>query len=87
MISEILKEYQNDILVAGHTARAGSEASCQQLSEERADSVAEYLIGLGVRDKYHILTIGHGSKIPVASNSTAKGMAKNRRVEITILDK
>lgn len=87
LIAEILKGYQNDILVAGHTARAGSEASCQALSEERADSVADYLIGLGVRDKYHILTIGHGSKMPIAPNSTAKGMAKNRRVEITILDK
>ena len=87
MISEILKSYPNDILVAGHTARAGSEASCQTLSEERADSVAQYLIELGVRDKYHILTTGHGSKVPIAPNSTPKGMAKNRRVEITILDK
>ena len=64
-----------------------SEASCQTLSEERADSVAQYLIELGVRDKYHILTTGHGSKVPIAPNSTPKGMAKNRRVEITILDK
>lgn len=87
MIAKILEAYPNDILVAGHTARAGSEQSCQELSEERADSVANYLVGLGVRDKYHIMTIGYGSKQPIAPNSNNAGMARNRRVEITILDK
>lgn len=86
-ISKILEKYPNDLLIAGHTALAGTPESCQTLSEERAESVAKYLIKNGVRDKYHIFTQGFGSRIPLASNDTEEGMAKNRRVEITILDK
>lgn len=87
LISEILTAYENDLLISGHTALAGSPESCQALSEERAASVADYLIKLGVRDKYHIFTQGFGARIPIASNRTEAGKAKNRRVEITILDK
>ncbi|MCR5171319.1 MAG: OmpA family protein [Treponema sp.] len=87
-IGAILNEYEgNDLLIAGHTARAGSEESCQLLSEERASAVADFLVQLGVRQKKHIFTQGFGSKVPVASNKTERGKAKNRRVEITILDK
>lgn len=87
-IAQILSEYEgNDLLIDGHTARAGSEQSCQILSEQRAETVANFLVNLGVREKKHVFTQGHGSKIPVASNKTERGKAKNRRVEITILDK
>lgn len=85
-IAEILGEYPNDLLISGHTARVGTEESCQKLSEERAESVANYLIQSGVRDKYHIFTQGFGARVPVAPNATEEGKAKNRRVEITILD-
>lgn len=76
---------ENDLLISGHTARAGSEETCQRLSEERAQAVATYLEELGVRDAYHIFTRGFGSTVPVADNSTEAGKARNRRVEITIL--
>ena len=87
-IAQILNTYpDNDLLISGHTALAGTEASRQQLSEDRAQSVADYLIQLGVKDAYHIFTKGYGAKNPIAPNTTEEGMAKNRRVEITILDK
>ncbi len=86
-ISKILNEYPNDILVTGHTALAGSEKMRQILSEERASSVADFFVQNGVRDRYHIFTQGFGAKIPVAPNNTEEGKARNRRVEITILDK
>ena len=86
-IAKIIEHYENDLLISGHTALSGSPESCQILSEERADSVANYLIKTGVRDKYHIYTQGFGARIPLASNATPEGMARNRRVEITILDK
>lgn len=86
-ISQILSSYpDNDLLITGHTARVGSEESCQILSEERANAVANFLIQLGVKDKYHIFTQGFGSKIPIASNMNETDKSKNRRVEITILD-
>ena len=86
-IAKIIESYTNDLLISGHTALAGTAESCQILSEERADSVANYLIKKGVRDKYHIFTQGFGAKVPIASNATEEGKSKNRRVEITILDK
>ena len=87
-ISRILEAFpQNDILVCGHTARVGSEESCQRLSEERAQSVADQLVSLGVRDRYHVFTQGAGSKMPIAPNTTEAGRSKNRRVEIIIMDK
>ena len=85
-IGELLKQYSNDLLITGHCAERGTASARQKLSEERAQAVASYLIGLGVRDQYHVFTQGKGSREPVASNSTEEGRAKNRRVEITIMD-
>lgn len=86
-IADILKGYpDNDILVSGHTAHYPGGADPQQLSEERAASVADYLVQLGVKDKFHVFTQGFGDKQPIDTNDTAEGRAKNRRVEITIMD-
>ena len=87
-LSKILKSYQNDILVTGHTARVDdNEEECQTLSEERANSVANFLMKIRVRSREHIYTEGFGSKRPIGDNATEEGRKKNRRVEITILDK
>ncbi len=86
-IAGILRDYpDNDILVSGHTAHYPGGADPQVLSEERAAAVADFLVELGVKDKFHIFTQGFGDKQPIDSNSTAEGRAKNRRVEITIMD-
>lgn len=87
MLSEILTQFSNDLLITGHCADRGTFAARQQLSEERAVSVANYLMELGVRDEYHIFTQGKGSTEPIATNNTEEGRSKNRRVEITIMDK
>ena len=87
-IVQILEAYpEKDILVSGHTALAGSLESCQKLSELRAQAVAGQLISMGARDSKHIFTKGYGASKPIGSNSTAEGKAKNRRVEITLMDK
>lgn len=86
-IAQILSTYkENDLLITGHTALAGSAQARQKLSEERASSVASYLIELGVKDAYHIFSRGFGANQPIADNTTEEGKARNRRVEITILD-
>ena len=85
-ISGILKKFpNNDLLISGHTALAGTAGARLNLSQERARAVAQYLIQLDVKDEYHIFTQGFGAERPVASNDTIEGMARNRRVEITIL--
>ncbi|PKL10158.1 MAG: OmpA family protein [Spirochaetae bacterium HGW-Spirochaetae-7] len=86
-IAAILAGVQGrDIQVSGHTALAGTAAARQQLSVDRARAVAEELIRLGARPAEAITVIGFGAEKPVADNGTEAGMARNRRVEITILE-
>ena len=85
-IGEILKEFNNDLLITGHCADRGTVKMQQKLSEERADAVAGFLVQKGIRDQYHVFTQGKGATEPVASNDTEAGRIKNRRVEITIMD-
>jgi len=86
-IVDILKRYQDrDIMVGGHTARAGTEESSMKLSVERASVVADYLIEKKARARERVVVRGFGSGRPVADNGTEEGRKKNRRVEITILE-
>jgi len=86
-ISEILMRFRDrDILVEGHTARFGTEESCQILSEERAAAVASYFQEMDIREESEIVTRGYGSTQPLGSNLTEEGQKMNRRVEITILE-
>ncbi len=71
------------LLVEGHTDSTGSHETNQQLSYERANSVREYLVSQGVSDSNMQVT-GHGPDVPVASNDTSEGRARNRRVEIIV---
>lgn len=85
-LGEILKEFSNDLLITGHCAQRGTVKAQQELSEQRAEAVASYLVELEIRDQYHVFTQGKGATEPVASNATEAGRIKNRRVEITIMD-
>ncbi|MDR1785998.1 MAG: OmpA family protein [Spirochaetaceae bacterium] len=86
--AQVLKSFpNNDLLVTGHTARTGLPRNEQTLSEERARAVADYLIELGACDEYHVFTQGLGGTEPIAPNTTETGRARNRRVEITIMDR
>ncbi len=67
----------------GYTDNSGNLEKNIQLSQERADAVRSYLIEKGV-SAAKVTAEGHGPENPVASNSTAQGRAKNRRVEIKI---
>ncbi len=87
-IANILSLFpENDLLVSGHTAVANNGVDSQQLSVSRAQTVADYFVGLGIKDRHQIFTQGFGDKVPIAPNTTEEGRAKNRRVEITIMDK
>jgi outer membrane protein OmpA-like peptidoglycan-associated protein len=69
------------VRVVGHTDSTGSDAINDPLSLRRAESVRNYLEDRGVGAS-RIEVAGRGSREPVASNDTAEGRAKNRRVEI-----
>jgi outer membrane protein OmpA-like peptidoglycan-associated protein len=88
-IGEILSKYADrDLMVSGHTARAGSYTAeqHQSLSEDRARAVADFLLGLGAIREEQVTTRGFGYRQPLADNATEEGRRVNRRVEITILE-
>nr|WP_137892497.1 TolC family outer membrane protein [Ramlibacter sp. 2FC] len=73
------------VIAVGHTDSVGTDAYNQRLSLARAESVKAYLVGKGV-DAKRIRTEGRGESQPVASNATAEGRAKNRRVDIEVVE-
>ena len=85
-IATALKQAPNSMfLVEGHTASTGNLSGEKKLSVERAYAIAKELIKRGIGSE-KFLCKGSGSSKPIASNDTPEGMAKNRRVEITILE-
>lgn len=85
MVAYINKNYPNaQIQINGHTDSTGEADYNQWLSEKRAASVKAYAVSLGLNDA-NVKTKGYGKSKPVASNSTADGRQKNRRVEVIIL--
>jgi outer membrane protein OmpA-like peptidoglycan-associated protein len=86
-IAQILARYPGrDILVAGHAAQAGWAEGRKKLSEDRARAVAGRLIELGAREPDRVRAVGYADERPIADNATEAGRARNRRVEITILE-
>lgn len=85
-IATVLKSAPDrKFLIEGHTALTGNPRGELQLSKQRAQGIATLLSQYGISaDKF--ITRGFGGTKPVADNSTKEGKAKNRRVEITILD-
>ncbi|KKC25649.1 OmpA family protein [Sphingomonas sp. SRS2] len=84
-VAATLAEYnQTYVDVYGHTDSTGSDAVNEPLSRNRAEAVSNYLSSHGVAAA-RIGTQGFGSRQPVASNATADGRQKNRRVEIKIV--
>ncbi|AIL32921.1 outer membrane protein OmpA [Basilea psittacipulmonis] len=71
-------------IATGYTDSVGSEAYNLALSERRAKAVKAFLVAQGVPAD-QIVTIGKGEADPAASNATAEGRAKNRRVVLDIV--
>jgi len=69
--------------VEGHTDSVGAEAYNQHLSEQRGDSVRDYLVQQGMAGT-SVTAKGFGETQPVSTNDTAQGWQQNRRVELVI---
>jgi outer membrane protein OmpA-like peptidoglycan-associated protein len=72
-----------NLQIEGHTDSVGSDDYNQHLSEQRADSVRDYLVAQGLSGET-ISAVGLGKVDPVATNSTAVGRQQNRRVELVV---
>ena len=81
-IADILDDYPNvRFRIEGHTDSTGSAERNQSLSQERAQSVMNYLIEKGIPSN-RMTAIGYGEDRPIADNNTREGRRTNRRVEI-----
>ena len=80
----VLNKYPSTLItVKGHTDSTGSNEHNQKLSENRALSVASYLVNKGIKQQ-RVAAVGRGETEPVADNNTEQGRALNRRVELTL---
>jgi outer membrane protein OmpA-like peptidoglycan-associated protein len=69
--------------IAGYTDNVGSAKGNERLSQRRADAVAAWLVKKGI-GATRLTTVGKGQRDPIASNGTAEGRAKNRRIEFHV---
>ena len=76
---------QVTMTVAGHTDDVGSDEINQALSEQRAQSVVDYLVSRGV-DAERLVPIGVGETEPIGDNTTEAGRQLNRRIEVDLVD-
>lgn len=87
LLAHQLKQQPNVVIqIQGHTDNVGKEEDNLQLSTQRANAVADYLLTKGVLQS-QITFKGYGSLNPIASNSTEEGKMLNRRIEIVIIEK
>jgi OOP family OmpA-OmpF porin len=72
-----------NIEISGHTDTDGDEAANQELSEKRAQAVADYLVKAGLPAN-RFSAVGYGSTQPITGNDTDQGKAQNRRIDFVV---
>lgn len=85
VVDLLQSEPAKNIRIEGHTDSVGSANANLQLSQQRADSVRQALVDLGVSGE-RMKSIGMGEDYPIASNDDEEGRARNRRVDVILLD-
>ena len=75
---------RSELIIEGHTDSHGGDDLNQKLSQERAESVQQYMINAMRIPTYRLIATGYGETRPVASNETESGRARNRRIDIVI---
>jgi OOP family OmpA-OmpF porin len=75
---------RSELTIEGHTDSHGGDDLNQKLSQERAESVQQYMINAMRIPTYRLIATGYGETRPVSSNETEAGRARNRRIDIVI---
>lgn len=83
-VAKIIKKQRLKVEISGHTDDVGNDESNLILSQNRANAVRDYFVSVGI-DPGMLTTIGYGESRPIATNQTAEGRQKNRRVELKFL--
>ncbi len=83
-VAKVVNHYKKTYIdVKGYTDSVGSRQYKQKLSEQRASSVAQYVVSKNIWPA-RILMASYGEDYPIASNATAAGRAQNRRVTLEL---
>lgn len=83
--ADVMREHPDlKVVIEGHTDGIGNKALNQRLSQKRAESVKDYMVKKFGIDESRLSATGYGMTKPIASNKTAKGKQKNRRVEAVV---
>lgn len=85
LLSILMENPEMKIELAGHTDGLGSQKSKRNLSLRRVEKIKDYLVSFGIDGK-RIETVGYGGSQPIAPNNNEENRAKNRRVEIRVID-
>ena len=86
VVAQVLTDHANMSLeIAAHTDSRGDDAHNLELSQQQAESVRKYLIARGV-DPSRLTARGYGETRPIEANSTSRGRAINRRIELVRTD-
>ena len=83
-VAAALKSSTANIEIGGHTDWKGRAPLNQALSQQRADAVRQALVAAGI-DAARITSKGYGEDVPIASNASESGRAKNRRIELRVV--
>ena len=75
----------SEVIVEGHTDSHGADDSNLSLSEQRAESVRQYLMAQMGLSYDQVSAVGYGETQPVANNETPQGRARNRRIDVRIV--
>ncbi len=75
---------RSELVIEGHTDSYGGDESNQSLSQQRAESVQQYMINAMRIPSYRLIATGFGETNPVANNETESGRARNRRIDVVI---
>ena len=75
---------RSELIIEGHTDSYGGDESNQVLSQNRAESVQQYMVNAMRIPSYRLIATGYGETNPVANNETESGRSKNRRIDVVI---
>src|SRR5690606_19077320 len=84
-LAEFMNQYpQTKVEIEGHTDDRGAAAYNKTLSQKRAVAVGRILVETYGIDSQRVKAVGYGEENPIASNASAEGRAKNRRVQAVV---